>query len=189
QLDREVLVRRGSDILGPFVGQSESNLAKAFEEAEREDAVLVIDEVDSLLGARANARCSWEVSLVNEFLASMERFHGIMLATTNCLPDLDPASLRRFTWKARFGHLRGEACMALYQATLAPLVGQPVGPEEMATLVGMGGLTPGDFAVVRDRLALQGGRKPTHGQYLEALAVELKVKVAASGKPAIGFII
>jgi SpoVK/Ycf46/Vps4 family AAA+-type ATPase len=85
KLDREPMVHRASDILSMWVGQAEKALASAFAEAEREDAVLILDEVDSFLYGRNNTLHSWEVSLVNEFLTQMERFRGLMVATTNRL--------------------------------------------------------------------------------------------------------
>ena len=39
---------------------------------------------------------------VNELLQSMERFDGIFIAATNLMDSIDPAAMRRFTWKLRF---------------------------------------------------------------------------------------
>ena len=65
------------------MGETEQNLAKAFQEAEEMRAVLLLDEVDGLLQDRRQATRSWEVSQVNEFLVQMESFNGVMVATTN----------------------------------------------------------------------------------------------------------
>ncbi|MDL1973339.1 MAG: ATP-binding protein [Deltaproteobacteria bacterium] len=55
---------------------TEQNVKEAFEEAEAEEAVLVIDEADSMLSSRDRAHRSWESSFTNEFLAQMERIKG-----------------------------------------------------------------------------------------------------------------
>jgi len=60
-----------------FVGQTEKNIASLFVEAEREEAVLVLDEIDSLLFDRAAAIHSWEISFTNELLAQLERYRGV----------------------------------------------------------------------------------------------------------------
>ncbi len=103
RLGLEVLQKRASDLLGPFVGETEANIAAAFTEAGETGAFLVFDEADSLLGDRGGAVRSWEVSQVNEMLTWMEQ-HPLPFACTTNLPDrLDPASLRRFLVKLRFG--------------------------------------------------------------------------------------
>lgn len=61
RLDRECKVVRASDLLGPYLGETEQNIAKAFREAEKEEAVLVIDEADSF--PREMATRSWETTL------------------------------------------------------------------------------------------------------------------------------
>jgi len=65
QLDKPLLIKRASDLLSPYVGEAEQNIAYAFKEAQREGAVLQIDEADSFLQSRENAVRSWEVTQVN----------------------------------------------------------------------------------------------------------------------------
>ena len=101
-LNRELICKRSSDLLDPFVGMTEQNLAQAFFEAETKEAVLVRDEVDSILASRDRAHHTWEVSFTNELLAQMERFRGILIGTTDRLLDLDQASIRRFNFKIGF---------------------------------------------------------------------------------------
>lgn len=188
-LDRPVLAKRASDLLGPYVGQSERNVAEAFREAEREEAVMVIDEADSLLGSRQHAHHSWEVTLVNEVLAGMEQYRGIMACTTNRLYDLDPACLRRFAWKINFGCLTAAGRVILYNMLLAPLLGQRVRAEEMEMLKGMHGLTPGDFALVNNRLGLGCAQELTHKMLVAALLEEVKRKQRILGIRTAGFLV
>ena len=83
-------------------GDTEKNIRDGFEEAEREEAILIMDEVDSFLFSRDWAQRSYEVSFTNEFLTRMERYRGILICTTNRLTDLDQASIRRFQYKIGF---------------------------------------------------------------------------------------
>lgn len=91
-----------SDFLSPYVGETESKIAKAFKEATKYNMVLIFDEADSLLADRRGATRSWEVSQVNEFLAQLDRYKGVFIATTNFVKHFDMAAMRRFNWKVEF---------------------------------------------------------------------------------------
>lgn len=113
ELNKPIMLKRASDLLSKWVGGSEKNIAKAFSEAEKRGAILVLDEVDSFLQDRSGANMSWEVSQVNEMLTQMESFEGIFIATTNFMDTLDRASIRRFDMKVEFKPLD---CARLKQA-------------------------------------------------------------------------
>ncbi len=144
----DVLHKRASDLLGPYVGQTEANIAAAFAEAKAAGAFLVFDEADSLLGDRTGAVRNWEVTQVNEMLTWMEQ-HPLPFACTTNLPDrLDPASLRRFLVKLRFTWLTAA------QARLAWVrffTSEP--PDGLDALTA---LTPADFALAHRRAGLTG---------------------------------
>jgi len=179
ELNRDCLVKRASDLLSPYVGESEQNVAAAFREAEKSGAVLVIDEADTFLYSRETARQSWESSLVNEFLTSLERFQGFCVCTTNRREQLDPAAMRRFSHKVEFRYAGRAQVLALYEALLAPLCeGEMPEPLERR-LTGMACLTPGDFHAVRaqyDPLFTAPG-EVTHELLVEALAREAELKI------------
>ena len=148
RLGLEVLQKRASDLLGPFVGETEANIAAAFAEAREAGAFLVFDEADSLLGDRGGAVRSWEVSQVNEVLTWMEQ-HSLPFACTTNLPDrLDPASLRRFLVKLRFGWMTAAQARSAFRRFFG--MDAPDGFEALRAL------TPADFALVRRRAALTG---------------------------------
>ena len=52
ELDRKVLVMKGSDLISKYVGESEQNIAKAFQRAETEHVILFFDEIDGLVQDR-----------------------------------------------------------------------------------------------------------------------------------------
>ena len=146
-----MLVRRASDLLGMYVGQTEQNLAECFAEAARSRSVLLIDEVDSFLQDRRQARHSWEVTQVNELLTQMEAFRGLLIATTNRLEALDQAVLLRFAVKLRFDYLRAEQAVELLRAICGELGLPEPGLGELAEVRRLTVLTPGDFALVRQQ--------------------------------------
>ncbi len=140
RLGLEIMQKRASDLLSMWVGGTEKNIAGAFAEARSQEAFLVFDEADSLLADRRMAQRGWEISQVNEMLTWMESHRLPFACTTNLVEKLDPATLRRFTFKVKLGYLTTEQASAMFRAyfNLTP-------PKALAALPV---LTPGDFAVV-----------------------------------------
>jgi SpoVK/Ycf46/Vps4 family AAA+-type ATPase len=186
-LDKPLLVKRGSDLLRPYLGETEIRLKGMFEEAMDEDAVLLLDEADSFLADRERAQRSWEVTQVNELLTQIERYRGHFIATTNAFGMLDPASLRRFDLKVRFDPLKPEQRLRLLDVLLRSLgLTIQAAPDDVQHVVdGMGHLTPGDYAVVARRLA-SSTRDVDAATVIDALREEHLLK-KPQGRPA-GFI-
>lgn len=147
-LKKPIIIKKGSDLLSMYLGETEKNIALAFKEAKEKHAVLVFDEVDSFLQDRSMAARSWEVTQVNEMLVQMESFEGIFIATTNLIDNLDKACLRRFDLKLEFGYLLPEQAQNLFKKECALL---KVKFDENASkkVSSLGLLAPGDFASVR----------------------------------------
>ncbi len=183
ELDRPLLTKRASELLGPYVGQTEVLIGEAFEEAVRDGAILLLDEIDSFLANREYARRSWEITCVNEMLTRIESFPGILVASTNRLEALDPASLRRFDLKVPFDYLRGDQVESLLAAQCRHLgLGAP-GSTVRARAKRLATCTPGDFAAVARRHRFAPCAGP--GELLEAVAGEIVHRTAL--RPAIGF--
>ena len=166
RLGMEVLQKRASDLISMWVGQTEKAIARAFAEARDIGAFLVFDEADSLLADRRLAQRNWEVSQINEMLSWLESHPLPFAATTNFADRLDPATLRRFVFKIKLDYLAPEQAEAAFRShfDLPP-------PPLLATLAN---LTPGDFAVVRNKAGILGQlQKP------EALADMLQAECAA----------
>ena len=158
------------------MGMTERKIRDAFEEAEREDAVLVIDEADTMLFNRDKAQRSWEISFTNEFLTRMERYRGILICTTNRLSGLDTASIRRFNHKIGFQYLTPEGNEIFYKKLLAHMASDPFEVEHRVLLHGMTNLAPGDFRVVRDQFSFIPEGQTTHRALLTAMSVEARLK-------------
>ena len=135
-------------ILSKWVGQSERNIARAFAAAAQEGAILLIDEVDSFLRDRSKSQSSWEATLVNEMLTQMEAFDGILIATTNLADSVDAAALRRFDLKVKFGYLRPDQAVQLFERHCAVLGLATPCIADVIRVRCLAQLTPGDFAAV-----------------------------------------
>lgn len=182
-LEKSHLVFHASDLLGSLVGQTEKNIADAFELAQREEAVLQFDEVDGLLRNRELLQQSWEVTMVNEMLVQMENFNGIFIASTNRFHGIDPAALRRFDVVVAFEYLKRDQSVELLRR-LAKGVGLEVSAEEARrALSSYRELTPGDFQQAFRRLRLSPPKT------IEELIEVLNAGVATrSGSQRIGFL-
>jgi SpoVK/Ycf46/Vps4 family AAA+-type ATPase len=174
ELERELVVKRASALLSPYVGMSERNVAAAFREAE--EAVLVIDEADSFLYSRDGAVRSWEVTLVNEFLTALEECRGFCVCTTNRVENMDEASTRRFSFKVPFGYAGSGQVRALYESLLAPLADGDLPQDIEKELSRLRRLTPGDFHAVKSQYWLAEPGSVTHARLVENLAREEKLK-------------
>lgn len=174
ELDLPLVSRGASDLLGPYVGQTEQQIAAAFEEAAEEEGILQLDEIDTFLASRENAHRNWEVSMVNEMLTRIEGFEGILVATTNRLGALDEASLRRFDLKLHFDWLRpGQSAdlLAVYAEGLG------LGPVSRATrrrALRTAGATPGDYAAVVRRHQFE--PLPDAAALLDAVEAEIRLR-------------
>lgn len=176
QLEKPLLVKRASELLGRYVGQTEQQIAAMFDEARQRDAVLVLDEADSFLRDRRGAHHSWEVTQVNELLTQMEAFDGMFIATTNLLETLDAASLRRFPWKIRFDYLKPGQRWGLFAQEFVRLGGALAEAEAWKAAVGgLARLTPGDVAAVVRQYELW-EETPSAGEFYDRLRAEVAAK-------------
>ncbi|KAI9179184.1 AAA ATPase cdc48 [Blastocladiella emersonii ATCC 22665] len=90
----------GPEIMSKMAGESESNLRKAFEEAEKNSpAIIFIDEIDSIAPKRDKTNGEVERRVVSQLLTLMDglksRSNVVVMAATNRPNSIDPA-LRRF---------------------------------------------------------------------------------------------
>jgi transitional endoplasmic reticulum ATPase len=185
ELELPLQVEQASTLLSAFVGETERNLAKAFARAKADGALLLIDEIDSLLQQRQSAVRNWEVSQVNELLLQMERFSGLFVATTNRLQALDPAALRRFDLKLGFGPLQPEQAMHFLLATAAVCELCPEATQQLAEQRAreLAELTLGDFRAYADQCELIRPESPE--ALLDGLLAAAPHREAA--RPRIGF--
>lgn len=182
-LDRPLMMRRASDILSPFVGLAEQNMARMFREASAENAVLLLDEADTFLRDRNGATRSWEVSEVNEMLTQMESYEGIFIASTNLMGSLDAAALRRFDMKVKFDFLKPEQAWQIFLDTAAKFQLE-ISDTDRVELSRLSWLTPGDFANVVRQSRLR--KMKSTQDLIDRLAAECQVKPEGM-KRAIGF--
>lgn len=184
RLGMPLLLKSASELMSKWVGESEKAIAAAFRQAEREGALLMIDEVDSFLRDRDGARHSWEVSQVNEMLTRMESFGGVFVASTNLMSDIDTAALRRFDLKIGFDYLKPDQVALLLARQCSALGLAAPAPADLDGVRRLALLTPGDFASLARRHRFT--PFADSGRLVAALAQECALKRGC--QPAIGFL-
>jgi hypothetical protein len=104
-----------SQVVSKYIGETEKNLRRVFDAADRGGVVLLFDEADALFGKRSEVRDSHDRYAnieVSYLLQRMETYRGLAILTTNLRDSLDPAFLRRIRFTVSFPFpdhvLRGE---------------------------------------------------------------------------------
>ena len=120
-----------SRVVSKWLGETEKNLARAFDAAEAGHVLLLFDEADSVLGKRAtdvrNANDRHANLETNFILARLEQFHGIAVFTTNIPSAVDPAIMRRMSAHIAFPFPDVEARAELWRRMIpaeAPVQGK-----------------------------------------------------------------
>ena len=185
-IEKPLMIKRASDLVSKFVGETEQNMAEMFAEAQREGAVLLLDEADSFLQNRQMAQRNYEVSEVNEMLQGMERFEGIFICTTNLMDRIDEAALRRFSFKIKFMALKPAMREKMFVSQALGGDASAMKPLWQTRLAKLRLLAPGDFAVVtRQALLLDETLDPE--LFLKQLEQEHSAKPDVKFEKPIGF--
>lgn len=95
----KLIVVNASSFLNMYVGESEKNLVRVFQQArDKAPCIICFDEIESFLMDRSKAERSYETSIVSTFLAQMDGYvdlqNVLVVATTNNPTLIDPAALR-----------------------------------------------------------------------------------------------
>jgi ATPase family associated with various cellular activities (AAA) len=151
-----------SAVVSKYVGETEKNLGKIFDEAQDAHAMLLFDEADSLFGKRTELKSAQDrfANLeVNYILQRMETFDGVSVLTTNAESAIDPALQRRLNFRIRFPEPEVEEREKLWAQLLPPLTG----------------LTTIDFNALAERFDMTGG-------YIKNAVVRAAVIAARAGR-------
>ena len=152
-----------SAVVSKYVGETEKNLGKIFDEAQDAHAMLLFDEADSLFGKRTELKSAQDrfANLeVNYILQRMETFDGVSVLTTNAESAIDPALQRRLNFRIRFPEPEVEERERLWRQLLPPATGLHAGV---------------DFHALAERFDMTGG-------YIKNAVVRAAVIAARAGR-------
>ncbi len=94
-----------SQVVSKYIGETEQNLEKIFNQAENKEWILLFDEADALFGKRTSTKSSndrYANQEVSYLLQRVERFNGLVILTSNFKNNIDDAFLRRFNSIIKF---------------------------------------------------------------------------------------
>lgn len=126
-----------SRIMNRYVGETEKNLARVFDEAERGHVMLLFDEADSLFAKRTSVKSTndrYANLEVAYLLQRMENFEGVTVLTTNIEANLDDAFKRRIRYRIYFPMPDAQTRGKLFQSLLPKAA--PVKPNIPFDLLG-----------------------------------------------------
>ncbi|GMB91627.1 ATP-binding protein [Helicobacter ailurogastricus] len=158
-LKKEVLGFDCSKILSMYVGESEKNVRRIFDDYQKiarqckNPPILFLDEADQFLSTRTSASSGADKmhnQMQNIFLHQIEKFEGVLIATTNLLETLDAAFSRRFNHKIEFRLPTFEQRVQLWEKYLpknAPYA-PPESAKSLARQLAKHALSGGQIALV-----------------------------------------
>ncbi len=152
-----------SAVVSKYVGETEKNLGKIFDEAQDAHAMLLFDEADSLFGKRTELKTAQDrfANLeVNYVLQRMESFDGVSVLTTNAESAIDPALQRRLNFRIRFPEPEPDEREQLWKQLLPPQSGLHAAV---------------DFTALADKFDMTGG-------YIKNAIVRAAVIAARAGR-------
>jgi len=134
-----------STVVNKYIGETEKNLGRIFDEAARSNAILFFDEADAIFGKRSEVKDAHDRYAnieVSYLLQRMETYDGITVLATNLRANLDDAFTRRLQFAVDFPFPDDAYRARIWQALFPP------GVPRAADL---------DFALLARRFKLAGG--------------------------------
>jgi SpoVK/Ycf46/Vps4 family AAA+-type ATPase len=180
-IGRELLVVDLSRTVSKWIGETEKNLAAAFDAAERGDYVLLFDEADALFARRTevgDARDRYANLETSYLLSRLSWFDGVAVLATNLRQNLDVAFGRRLEFVVPFDQPDGAQRRRLWRVHLPPSapLGADVDLDQVADFYPMSGALIRNAALAAAYLAADAGApigaehlsRAIHREYLKA---------------------
>ncbi|GHA62116.1 ATPase [Streptomyces tauricus] len=143
ELGLDLFVIDLSQVVSKYIGETEKNLRRVFDAAERGGALLLFDEADALFGKRSEVKDSHDryANLeVSYLLMRMEAYRGLAILTTNMKKALDTAFLRRIRFVVDFPFPAEHERAEIWRRVLPPQTPvKGIEPELLAQLTVAGG--------------------------------------------------
>jgi hypothetical protein len=134
-----------STVVSKYIGETEKNLEKIFNEAASSNAILFFDEADAIFGKRSEVKDAHDRYAnieISYLLQRMEAYDGVTILATNLRANLDEAFTRRLQFAVDFPFPEKEDRLRIWQTLFPPDV--PRNPDL-------------DFKLLAERFKLTGG--------------------------------
>jgi len=125
-------------VVSKYIGETEKNLRRVFDAAERSGVVLFFDEADALFGRRSEVRDSHDRYAnieIDYLLQRMEDYRGLAILATNRKTALDRAFMRRLRFLVEFPFPDAASRLQIWKKAFPPEA--PLGDIDFENLSGM----------------------------------------------------
>lgn len=166
-----------SAVVNKYIGETEKNLRKLFDAAERGGAILFFDEADALFGKRSEVKDSHDRYAnieINYLLQRMEAFSGLAILATNMKAALDTAFMRRLRFIVNLPFPGVKERKQIWQRALPPQTPQQDLDYERLARLNVTGGNIHTIALNAAFLAAQNGQAVTMPLLLSAARTELR---------------
>ncbi len=112
-----------SGVVSKYIGETEKNLERIFQEGHTSNAILFFDEADSLFGKRSEVKDSHDRYAnieISYLLQRMEEYDGIVILATNLRKNLDEAFIRRLHGAIEFPMPEEPDRLEIWRRTFPP---------------------------------------------------------------------
>src|SRR5262249_7976420 len=134
-----------SQVVSKYIGETEKNLGRIFDQAETSNAILFFDEADALFGKRSEVKDAHDRYAnieIGYLLQKMEEYRGVTILATNLRQNRDEASARRLAFHVHFTMPAERDRMRIWEGVL---------PAELPVADGL------DLEFLARRFAVSGG--------------------------------
>jgi AAA+ superfamily predicted ATPase len=107
-----------SNLVSKYIGETEKNLARLFDEAEHKNWILFFDEADAIFGKRTqvkDAHDRYANQEVSYLMQRIESFDGLVILATNLKGNMDEAFARRFQTMIYFAYPTPDEQLAIWK--------------------------------------------------------------------------
>ncbi len=125
-----------SQLISKYIGETQKNIGKVFDEADRCDCILLFDEADAIFTRRSDvsdAQDRYSNAETAYLLQRIEQYAGVSVLATNLLQNFDEAFRRRISYMVHFPMPDAALRKELWEEIFPE--GTPVDPEVDATML------------------------------------------------------
>lgn len=173
-----------SQIVSKYIGETEKNLGKIFDQAEHHNWILFFDEADALFGKRTQTNSSndrYANQEVAYLLQRIEDFPGITILATNMKENIDEAFLRRFQ-SIIYYPLPDEKLRFRLWENMLPSAWLPTPPEEFLRFAAQFELSGGSIVNVVQSCAIRLYQRDQKRLTLQILKEAINKELIKEGK-------
>lgn len=173
-----------SMVVSKYIGETEKNLARVFDQAQSRRWVLFFDEADALFGKRAAVQSSNDRHANQEIaylLQRVEDFPGVVILASNLRGNIDEAFSRRFQSMVYFSMPDAEQRLRLWRSLL-PQAGRLADDVDLETIAEQHVLSGGAILNVLRFAVLQAARAGVQQVNANHLRVGLAKELGKEGR-------